>query len=77
MSGMDAAPAKVALEYAKPLRWHQRRRSRWVLLIVCLAVFILVCGHFILRASLAQSSIWLHSKAANGAGPLSQINAGF
>src|SRR4051794_13828324 len=33
---MDQGPGTVELEYAKPLRWHQRRWLVWVLLGVSL-----------------------------------------
>jgi len=77
MSGMDAAPAKVALEYAKPLRWHQRRRSRWVLLIVCLAAacFAWRASREPLERFRERWAVWRDVRACLGDAPGPQVVA--
>ena len=57
---------------SRPEQSARRQLWKWafcILVVVCLAVFILVCSHFILRASVAERRIWLHSNPANPAGP--------
>src|SRR4051812_40981629 len=68
---MDAGPAMVALEYAKPLRWHQRRRLRWALLIISVAAicFAWRAGRQPLERFRERWAVWRDVRACLGDAP--------